>query len=205
LGCEIERPEDAPPCFGWVGGGELARIAGTRSVRVPGPPVPLAVAVAGTKVALVPADTSKQPKESYEFRPVPGGAVEIRDVRSGAITASFTPAGEVGAIAMTPYLTAVLVTYPDATRIERYATRSGALLAATEVPRSTGALDVSRGTVVFSVNRSIRVLEHATGNIRRLITTRADPIGLSIEGTRVAWAVNAKRRGLIRAIDLGGA
>src|SRR5262249_58400016 len=64
------------------------------------------------------------------------------------------------------------------------------------------ALSMSGNRVVFRAGRTIELLDAATQKISVLTVARSRPIGLSIEGRRVAWAVNADGRGLVRAIVL---
>jgi len=63
-------------------------------------------------------------------------------------------------------------------------------------------LTVSDRLVVFHVGRSIRAVEIATGRVKTLITAAAPPIGLSIEGGRLAWAENLKHGARIRALHV---
>ena len=75
------------------------------------------------------------------------------------------------------------------------------------MPTNTAAeLDVSGQKLVFRSGNEIRLLEHPTGNLRLLLTARTRPIGLSIEGTQVAWVkrvvwgVNRGRTGFVRSL-----
>ena len=65
---------------------------------------------------------------------------------------------------------------------------------------------MSRSRIVYRVGLSIRAISAATGASSVLASAKAEPVGLSIEGTRVAWAENLIRegttRGRIQAIDL---
>ena len=70
--------------------------------------------------------------------------------------------------------------------------------------RATDArLGASDRYVVFRVRRSVRVLDAATGKARRIATAAGRPIGLSIEGARIAWAENVHGHGRIRALRVG--
>jgi hypothetical protein len=67
---------------------------------------------------------------------------------------------------------------------------------------SPSAADVSAGSggIVFRVGRSIYVLSGRTPKL--LARAPGTPVGLSIEGRRVAWAVNPKGHGRIVALTL---
>jgi hypothetical protein len=69
---------------------------------------------------------------------------------------------------------------------------------------TTPALTASDQLVVFHVGRSIRAVEITTGRVRSLVTAGAPPIGLSIEGSRLAWAENRKHGARIRAFYVTG-
>ena len=58
---------------------------------------------------------------------------------------------------------------------------------------------MSRAAIVYRVGRSIRVL--GRGEVAR---AAAVPVGLSIDGRRIAWAENVNGRGRIQAITLSG-
>jgi len=79
--------------------------------------------------------------------------------------------------------------------IERYDAASGKLVTATTMP---GASDLAIGTggIVFRVDKAIYTIR--AGRPALLWRAMTKPIGLSIEGRRVAWAAN----GRIRALNL---
>lgn len=136
-----------------------------------------------------------------------GGQVQIRDAVTGGLIASFAPSGTIRALALDGGLAAVLVQSSGVKRIERYDAATGAFLASTPVPANTAAeLDVSGQKLVFRSGNEIRLLAHPTGNVRLLLTAKTRPIGLSIEGTQVAWVkrvvwgVNRGGKGFVRSL-----
>jgi hypothetical protein len=137
-------------------------------------------------------------------RPAPNGSVEIRLASDGKLVTSFVPVGTVRAVALSTQYAAVLVERADGARaIETYDARSGLPVASAAVPSATADdLDISGATVVFRIGWSVRLLGAVTGQQRVLYATTAKPIGLSIEGSRVAWAVNTGGHALIRTIQL---
>ena len=58
--------------------------------------------------------------------------------------------------------------------------------------------------VVFHVGRSLHGVDVTTHRVRTLGTTAATPIGLSLEGGRLAWAENVNGVGRIRALYVRG-
>ena len=97
---------------------------------------------------------------------------------------------------------AVLVQRTDGTKaVIRYAAKGGALLGTTVVPKATASeLSVSKAGIVYPVGRSIYVL--GSGQPKLVWKASGTPIGLSIEGRRIAWAENVKGHGRIVVLTL---
>ncbi len=73
------------------------------------------------------------------------------------------------------------------------------------MPKGTSVeLSTSDQLIVFRVGRSIRAVSVDSHGVRVLARAAAPPIGMSIEGSRVAWAENVKGRGRIRALFVNG-
>ena len=195
-----------------VTGGSTWRVVGRGAVRVPGtPPVALLAAARGT-IALVPADRRRfrgpcsddNPLGCAEVRVAPNTRVEVRDAVAGALRASFVPTGRISALGMDAETVVVLARSGGEAQVAWYSARSGALLEASKVPRGVNdVVDVSGRTIVLRLGKTILAIDTRTGRVRELAQASSTPIGLSIEGTRVAWAENAKTRGAIRAVTVG--
>ena len=73
------------------------------------------------------------------------------------------------------------------------------------MPASTAyELTASGNRVAFHSNRSIFVLDARTGSVRLVAVAAHPPIGLSIEGSRLAWGESLGRRGgVVRAVTVG--
>jgi hypothetical protein len=199
------------PCTWDVTGGGVWRVIGTKAVRVPGTPPTALVAAARRRIALAPADrrrfpgpcSNERPVGCPEIRTAAGGRVEIRDAITGIRTASFSPRGRVTALALDAQTVAVIARSGRTARVEWYSTRSGRQLGARRVPRELAdVLSVAGHTVVLQSGRTILALDLATKLIRDLARARSEPIGLSIEGTRVAWAETAGGRSFVRAVSV---
>jgi WD40-like Beta Propeller Repeat len=129
---------------------------------------------------------------------------ETRDARSGAAISSFSSAGAAQAVALSPSLGAVLVKGFFGERVELYDPRSGAPRGTVPVPPTTAPeISIAGGRIVFRTGRKVQMLDAASRKISPLAVAGATPIGLSIEGRRVAWAENSGGHGRIRAVKLG--
>jgi TolB protein len=127
----------------------------------------------------------------------PETRIEIRHVRTGHLQQTLVADGRARAIALSRSIVAVLTDK----RLSIYSRASGTRLATRAVPRTAAPLLSAAGrNVVFRVGRTIWLLSGR--RLRRLAVARAKPIGLSIEGNRVAWAENLSGRARIRAVFL---
>jgi hypothetical protein len=133
----------------------------------------------------------------------PFNAVQLRSARSGGVVRRIAVKGTVRALALSRSTVAVLVDAKAGRRLEFFAVQPGRSLGQYRVPPSTAPeISVAATVVVFHAGRSIYVLDGDRGTIRFLATATSTPIGLSIEGPRVAWAENAHGRGRIEAVTL---
>ncbi len=187
------------PCVFRVTSRRGQRVIGHTVRPLPGTTRPMAIAVSGGRIAIVPAGGSFRCARSCMDWPgpqaKPDGAVEVRDVASATLVTRFSPKGTVKAIALSPTVAAVLVQQGSTKRIERDDAATGALIGATAIESAAAAdLAIGASRIVYRVGRAIWVLGAMNGQPRLLRTTSATPIGLSIEGDRVAWAENVSNR-----------
>jgi hypothetical protein len=186
----------------------IFRVIGTSgSSQVPGAPGALALAVSGHRVALLPAPEQIPVTEvgdvSSPSLATPGETVEIRDSVSGTLVAQFTPPGTVRALALSGQVAAVVDGLGNGmTAIERYDPTTGSLLGATIGVAAGSTLSLSGHTLVFAVGDKIEAMDATSGAQRVLAVSPAPPIGLSVAGKRVAWAVNAHGHGRVLALTL---
>jgi Tol biopolymer transport system component len=154
-------------------------------------------------LAIAPA-ASPLTTELYRVpRVAQDGPVQVYRLLSKVVPLSAVqPQGTVRALALDFGRLAVLVERANGSRaIERYDPKSGRLITTTALPRTT-APELSIGSVglVYRVGRKIYLL---TGRKPKLVwTAGGTPIGLSVEGRRIAWAVNLKGRGRVVALTL---
>jgi len=186
-----------------VGGG-VYRITGK-----PGPP-PLVPGTWAT-IGVAAADDRIADVQAYgvdrEGRPIASASlpVEVRDADTGKVLARVVPHGAPEAVALAPHVLATLERSSLGLRIAWYDAATGRPLGSIPVPRRTSPeLSASDQLIVFHVGRSLRTVEVQSHSAHTLAVADGAPIGLSVEGSRVAWAENVKGRGRIRALFVGG-
>jgi hypothetical protein len=110
----------------------------------------------------------------------------------------------VRALALSGSVAAVVDDLGDGTRqIERYDAATGALLGTAGQIAVGDRLSTSGHTLVYAVGgRKIEAMDLTTGALRVLAVSPGAPIGLSVAGKRVAWAVNVHRHGRVLALTL---
>jgi hypothetical protein len=187
--------------------GTVKRV-GTDAQDIPGVPPSFLLATSNDRIAVVPAKTPRFYPDIGPPRAAEYGPVEVYDL-AGHLISSVVPPGTPRAIALSWPKLAVLFEFVDGSRqIQLYDARTGGVWAAggggvfTRVPVTVTQVAVGGSGAVYSVGSRIYLLRkqapqlvwHASGT----------PIGLSIEGRRIAWAVNIKGRGHIVALTLPG-
>ena len=194
--------EEPVPCVYDVTGGRATRVRGRDRNPVPGVAPPALLAVGAGRIAVAP---SADPwEDSLDPLPAENGPINIVNPRTGTLLTSVSPTGTVRALALSADALAVLVQRTDGSlAIERYALPAGTLLASTTVNQRTAPrIDIGDKWIVYRVDRQIRLIGPG-GASRPLIRTSRTlntPMGLSIEGRRVAWATNGNGLHRIRAL-----
>jgi hypothetical protein len=129
--------------------------------------------------------------------------IDIVDAQTGDEIASAQPQGTPLAVALSPHVLATLERTPLGTRIAWYDPETGRPSGSAPVASATSPrLAVNDRYIVFHVGRAIRGITVATGKSRTLARAAATPIGLSLAGSRLAWAENLKHGARIRALKL---
>jgi hypothetical protein len=171
--------------------------------RPTGMPSVMMLAASEGRIAVVPAAFDGQ--RCPELRIAENGPVEVYGIQHNKATlvSSVAPHGYVKAIALSPIQLAVLIQRANGPRlIERHDPRNGAVIGTTPVSSSTAfELGISSAGIVYRVGTKILFI--GPSGVPKLVwNARARPIGLSIVGRRIAWAVNVKGRGRIVALTL---
>jgi TolB protein len=137
--------------------------------------------------------------KARKIAPLPHSLVEIRDVRTGRLIKRFTIDGHAHATALGPDYVALLVEHEPGVRVELY-NLDGSFRIAAAVSSSVRSLSAAGRSVVFATGRVIRRLDARSGAVTALATANRTPVGLSIEGRRVAWAENGRGGARIRGL-----
>jgi hypothetical protein len=188
-----------------IAGGGVYRVVGRQPPKlIPGTSPAVAVAASDGRVAYI--ETGAITKAG---RPVAGAdaTIEVVDAASGRVVSTIRPQGTPVAVALSAHVLATLENTRLGLRLAWYSPSSGSRTATGSVPvavATSPALTASDQLVVFHVGRSIRAVEIGTGRVRSLVTAAAAPIGLSVEGSRLAWAENRKHGARIRAFYVTG-
>ena len=176
------------PCITTVEG-STNRVTNTGTAEVPGASAPDLLAVSGRRIALTGWDS-----------------VAVVDAVTGAHVGSFSSAEGLLDVAFAPSVVAVLEESAAGGRRIEFHSLAGALIRTVAVPAKATDLSTNNTRAVFHVGKSIQTVRVAAGTSTTVATAANAPIGLSIEGTRVAWAENVKirgvQRGRIRAITV---
>ena len=198
----LTSPKTPGACDLEIVGGGIYRVVGRKLPQpIKDAPASVQVAASGNEVAFVPA-TDSSPTDGHPFA-TPNVSIEVRTVDMGTFVASVSTDGTPEAIALSSSTLALLGRVGDKVVLSWYALPDGSPLGSVELPQKTApALSASEDAIVFRVGRSIRVVDVQTQKVRTVATATSTPIGLSIAGTRIAWAENVAGRGRIRAITL---
>jgi hypothetical protein len=183
-GCE-------PEAFGVAGGVEGLAGAGAA----------LFLAAAAGRVAVVAAE----PVTPYLDAPRPRREVEIRSARTGELLLAVRTRTPIADVALSRDLLAVR---SPAGAVDLYEADTGALLESDQLLgglRTPDPLSLWGQRFVFGFGgggRQIYLIDVGVGLTRLVTDAAARPLGLSIEGLRIAWAENRGSRGRIRAVVL---
>lgn len=182
-----------------VTGGRVVRLIGERVKLLRSISAPALLDVSTARLAVVPA--VRLASGNIDAPVVGAPNVQIRDARTGRLRQTIELGGTPVAIALSSELIAALIKPPSGhALIERYAVKGGRKLGSTTVPDSIALeLDAALGVVVYRAGRTISTLNER-GMSHVLARARGLPLGLSIEGRRVAWAENVDGRGYVRAM-----
>ena len=111
-----------------------------------------------------------------------------------------TLAGTPEAIANSNQIIAVLVDSLSGRRIQTFDPATGQALRNFASDTSAPALRAAGRTVIYRRGREIRGLDTTTGRQTTLATAHTTPIGVSVTGTRLAWAENHAGRAVVYTV-----
>ena len=187
------------PCTMKVVGGGVYRMAG-RPRLVPGTERTGAVAVAASGDAVAYVPTTSVGKQGH---PLAGTElpIEVVDVTTGASISHIRTDGTPLAVAVSSQVVSTLERTPIGLRIAWYERATGQPLGSLPVSgKASPEVTATDRTIIYRVGRSIRAVDVATSKARTLALAAAMPVGLSLEGTRLAWAENLPGSARIRTL-----
>jgi hypothetical protein len=191
------------PCDLKIVGGGVYRMDGRMQPKlIAGTSDEGAVMVAASDSAVAYVPTSSL---GLQGRPLAGAdlPIDVIDAATGASISRVTPQGTPLALSLTPSFVTTLERTPLGLRIAWYTRTTGAPAGSVPVSAKTAAqLTATDKTIVYRVGRSIRAVDIATHDVQTLALAAATPIGLSLEGTRLAWAENLKTSARVRALTV---
>jgi hypothetical protein len=194
-------------CLLQIAGGGVYRVNGRKQLPslIPDTRAAVAVSVSGSALAYVPAVSTSDQGVPLAAADQP---IEIVDVDTGALLAprGVLPQGTPVAIALTPHVLVSLERTADGLKLAWYSATSGAGMGSVGVPAGTAPeVSANDDVAVFRVGRFLHVLTFATGHSRTVARTVGIPVGVSLDGSRLAWAENIHGHGRIRALNVSGA
>ena len=200
---------DEPGCLAGTGscalvktGGGVYAVRGRTPVLVPNTGPAVALAVSQGSIAYVPAGGIAKTGKPLAGADVP---IEIVDAATGVEITSVLPQGVPVAISLSPRVLATLEQTALGLRLAWYDAQTGRVRGAIPVPGATApALTSTDRLVVFHVGRSLRSVDVRTHRVRTLARAAARPVGLTLEGSRLAWAENLDGLSRIRALYVRG-
>jgi hypothetical protein len=131
--------------------------------------------------------------------------VQVRNVRTNAVESITRRIKvDVAGIALSPSFVALLVPVPHTQWLRLLALdrRTGAKKRLPAIRTGESDVSVAGSKIVLLTGRTIRLVDASTGKTFVVAKAAAAPIGLSIEGRRIAWAENIGGRGRIRGVLL---
>jgi hypothetical protein len=190
------------PCTLTKTGGGVYRVVGRKPLHVPGTGPAVQVAAAGTAVAYVPTGGIAK-----DGTPRPGAdlPISVVDARTGQDISSVVPQGVPVAIALSRRFLSTLERTSLGLRLAWYERATGRPAGSVPVSRATApALTASDQLIVYRVGRVLRAVDTSSHRVRTLATAATTPVGLSLEGGRLAWAENLKTAARVRALYVSG-
>jgi hypothetical protein len=173
-----------------------------RSAFIPGVPAVMMLDASRERIAVVPAAWQVPPGERCAGLAVgENGPVDVYDL-DGTLVSRVSPVGTVQEVAVDWPRLGVFVKRHNGTKaIQLYSAATGSLVSTTPVRSTASDLAMASGRTVYRVGTGIYQLRNAMPSL--VWRAKAAPVGLSIEGRRIAWAVNPLRaRSSIVALTL---
>lgn len=200
--CDLCNPLGSCP-LSVVGGGVAvvpAQVSRQRPPAIPGVAPPALFAIGGGRIADAPA-ASPAPQGDQVPRVAANGPVEVFD-SSGHLLTRFQVPGLVADIAFGGHELAVLLERPFGEKsVRRYDARNGRYLRG-RGGFPLGTTDLSASPTGTVVRNGVAIYLLRSSFVQLVAVAAARPIGLSLQGRRIAWAESVRGKGRIRAVTV---
>ncbi len=200
--CDLCNPLGSCPLIVTGGGVAVVPVQASRQrpPSIPNVPPPALMAIGSGRVAVVAA-RSPTPEGAWVPRIGEDSPVSVFGL-AGRLITQIPLIGTVRGLALTPKALALLLERPDGSKvIAHYGLGTGSFLDASDLlPLGATSLSASPRGIVFRDGSGIYQLH---GRRSRLVAVaKSVPIGLSIEGNRIAWAENVHGHGSVRMVTV---
>ncbi len=184
-------------CRRQISDGGIQLVSDGEAEPLPGAGPALELAASAGRIAYVQASRMRRGAPAANS----SAPIEVVNATSGATVSEAQPEGVPLAIALSPHVLAVL-TYRDRhDRISCYDPRTGAMIGSIRLShRAAPQLAASNRMVVYRIGRWLRGLAVRSDRIHKLARISGVLTGLSLEGTRLAWAEDNGETGRIRTL-----
>jgi hypothetical protein len=181
--------------------GGITIVTRTSTTPLPGAQPALQLAAAAGRIAYVPAASVKSGRPT----PATNGPLYVVDATTGNVVAQAQVHGIPIAIALSSHVLAVLTTQAGPhDRISWFSATDGTKLGSLVVSAlASPQIAASDRLIAYRVGRVLRSV--ATGNrqLRKLVKTGQNYLGLSLARGRLVWAENHGTTGRLRALTVG--
>jgi dipeptidyl aminopeptidase/acylaminoacyl peptidase len=157
------------------------------------------------EIAVADADLTRLAPVTHTVRAPAWTGVEVRDAARGRLRWRFATAGDPAAVALDGNRVAVLLSNGKKRRIEVRRSGTAGPIRSPAVSTDVTGLSLSGHWLVYLGRGAVRAVDIRSGRETLVARPLGTVIGLSVEGTRVAWG--EQRRGrpdVILALDLPG-
>ena len=189
------------PCKQKIADGGIHIVGRTTDTALPTAEPALQLAVAGGRIAYIPATVVRGGRPSATTN----ATLPIIDVMTGEVLGQPKVHGIPLAIALSPHVLAVLTTLDGPhDRISWFSAIDGTKLGSALV--SSGAspqLTASDQLIVYRVGRLLLDISTRTGRLGKLLRTGKTTVGLSLSRGRLIWAQDHNGVGRLRALSFG--
>jgi hypothetical protein len=188
-------------CRRKIADGGIGIVTRTGDQPLPGAKPALQLAASTGRIAYIPATRvlANHPGASEN------NFVYVVDGVDGTALGRASVRGVPAAVALSPHVLAVLTQSGPHDRISWFSptgdsTKLGSVLVSR---RAATQLAASDQLIVYRVDRTLYTISTATGQIRKLVKTGSDPVGLTLKKGQLVWAENHGSGGRLRTLAVG--